>query len=137
MDTVMTSPFSISPSDLLLRIGKADAPLLLDVRRDPAFDASAQMIAGAQRCAPQDVAAWATANKAHVGKSVVVYCVYGHNVSADACSQLRALGFDALALAGGIQGGEDGADSPADIAAWRTVKLPVIAKVPQAKIASS
>ncbi len=137
MDTVITSPFSISPADLLPRIGTADAPVLLDVRRDAAFEASPQMIAGSQRCAPQDVAAWAAANEAQRGKTVVVYCVYGHNVSADACSQLRALGFDGLALAGGIQGGEDGADSLADIAAWRAVKLPVIAKAPQAKIIAS
>jgi rhodanese-related sulfurtransferase len=121
----MTSPFSISPSDLLPRLGTAQAPVLLDVRRDAAFEASPQMIAGALRCAPQDVAAWAAANAALREREVVVYCVYGHNVSADACSQLRARGFNAVALAGGIQGGEDGVDSPADIAAWRAVKLPV------------
>jgi rhodanese-related sulfurtransferase len=125
MDTVMTSPFSISPSDLLPRIGTAQAPVLLDVRRDPAFDASPQVIAGAQRCAPQDVEAWSAANAALRAREIVVYCVYGHNVSADACSQLRALGFNAVTLAGGIKGGEDGVDSPADIAAWRAVKLPV------------
>jgi rhodanese-related sulfurtransferase len=124
MDTVMTSPFSISPSDLLPRLHAADAPVLLDVRRDAAFDASPHLIAGAKRCAPQDVAAWAAANQAQRGKTVVVYCVYGYNVSADACSQLRALGFDALALAGGIQGGEDDVDWPADIAAWRASALP-------------
>jgi rhodanese-related sulfurtransferase len=119
----MTSPFSISPSDLLPRLGTAQAPVLLDVRRDAAFEASPQMIAGAQRCAPQDVAAWAQTNSTLKDQPIVVYCVYGHNVSADACSQLRALGFNAAALAGGIQGGEDGVDSPADIAAWRAVKL--------------
>jgi rhodanese-related sulfurtransferase len=137
MDTVMTSLFSISPSDLLPRLGTAQAPVLLDVRRDAAFEASTHMIAGAQRCPPQDVEAWAADNQAHIGKPVVVYCVYGHNVSADVCSQLRAVGFNALALAGGIQGGEDGTDSPADIALWRAVKLPVLAKVPQAKIIAS
>ena len=86
------------------------------------------MIAGAQRCAPQDVAAWAAAHEAQRGKTVVVYCVYGHNVSHEAWSQLRTLGFDALALAGGIQGGEDGVDAPSDIALWRATVLPHQAK---------
>ncbi len=120
----MTSPFSISPSDLLPRLGTAQAPVLLDVRRDAAFEASPQMIVGAQRCAPRDVAAWAAANAALREREIVVYCVYGHNVSADACSQLRDLGFNAMALAGGIQGGEDGVDSLAQIAAWRATALP-------------
>ncbi len=120
----MTSSFSISPSDLLQRIDTADAPVLLDVRRDAAFDASAHMIAAAQRCAPDDVAAWAAAKSALLGKKVVVYCVYGHQVSQGAAEQLRALGFQALFLAGGIEGGEDGVDSPADIATWRATQLP-------------
>jgi rhodanese-related sulfurtransferase len=120
----MTSPFSISPSDLLPLLGTAQSPVLLDVRRDPAFEASPQMIAGAQRCAPQNLAAWAQANPSLKDQTVVVYCVYGHNVSADACSQLRDLGFNAMALTGGIQGGEDGVDSPADIATWRATALP-------------
>jgi rhodanese-related sulfurtransferase len=124
MDTAMTTPFSISPTDLLPLFGTANAPILLDVRRDVPFEVAAFMLAGAQRCAPQNVAAWGAANASKRDQDVVVYCVYGHNVSADACSQLRALGFNAVALAGGFQGGEDGVDSPQDIAAWRAAKLP-------------
>jgi rhodanese-related sulfurtransferase len=124
MDTAMTSPFSISPSDLLPRLGTANAPVLLDVRRDAPFEAASTLLAGAQRCAPQDVAVWGAANATKRDQDVVVYCVYGHNVSADACGQLRALGFNALALAGGIQGGQDGVDSPADISTWRATALP-------------
>ena len=121
----MTTPFSISPSELLPRLGTAHAPVLLDVRRDAPFEASASMLVGAQRCAPQNVAAWAEAHDQQRDQAIVVYCVYGHNVSADACSQLRALGWNAVALAGGIQGGEDGVDSPADIAVWRGTALPM------------
>jgi rhodanese-related sulfurtransferase len=128
MDTAMTTPFSISPSDLLPRMGTATAPMLLDVRRDAAFEAAVFILAGAQRCAPQNVEAWGSANATKRDQDLVVHCVYGHNVSADACSQLRALGFNAFVLAGGIQGGEDGADSPEDIAAWRSVKLPLMPK---------
>jgi rhodanese-related sulfurtransferase len=125
MDTAMTTHFSISPSDLLPRLGTANAPALLDVRRDAAFEAASTMLAGAKRCAPQEIATWAAANAARRDQTVVVYCVYGHNVSADACDQLRALGFQALALAGGIQGGEDGVDSPQDITRWRATDLPI------------
>ncbi len=120
----MKSSFSISPSDLLSRIATTPAPVLLDVRRDAAFEASSQMLAGALRCAPQDLATWAATNAALRDTDIVVYCVYGHQVSADACSQLRSLGFSAQALAGGLLGGEDGADSPEDIAAWRAVAWP-------------
>jgi rhodanese-related sulfurtransferase len=127
MDTAMTT-FSISPAELLPRMGSARAPVILDVRRDAAFEAASFMLAGAQRCAPQDVAAWAATHAAQRDQAVVVYCVYGHNVSADACSQLRALGFDAAALTGGIQGGEDGVDSLENIANWRAVTLPLVAK---------
>jgi rhodanese-related sulfurtransferase len=124
MDTVMTSPFSISPSDLLPRMGTAGAPVLLDVRRDAAFEASALMLAGGQRCAPQNLAAWAAENADQRDQTIVVYCVYGHNVSADACAQLRSLGFDAFALSGGLQGGQDGVDSAEDISLWRNSALP-------------
>ena len=124
MDTAMTSSFSIFPSDLLPLMGTAAAPVLLDVRRDAAFEASPQMLAGALRCAPQDISRWAEAHATLRDQTIVVYCVYGHNVSADACSVLRALGFDAFGLAGGIQGGEDGVDSASDIATWRATSLP-------------
>ncbi|MFM7330062.1 MAG: chromate resistance protein ChrB domain-containing protein, partial [Brachymonas sp.] len=105
-------------------VGTAAAPVLLDVRRDAAFAASTQILAGAQRCAPQDIARWAALHEAVRDQTVVVYCVYGHNVSKDACSQLRALGFNAHVLAGGFQGGEDGVDAASDIGTWRAASLP-------------
>ncbi len=120
----MTSAFSISPAELFPLMGTAQAPLLLDVRREKPFEASPHMLAGAQHCAPEKVTDWAADNAALRGKTVVVYCVYGHNVSDDACSQLRALGFDAFALSGGIQGGEDGVDAPENIAVWGATALP-------------
>ena len=110
----------ISPQELAARMGLADAPLLLDVRRENKFLESRYLLAGARRYAPEDVAAFATSQRAALGhREVVVYCVYGHNVSADAVATLRAAGWNARALAGGIEGGEDGVDSPQDIAQWR------------------
>jgi hypothetical protein len=61
---------------------------------------------------------------------VVVYCVYGHHVGAGAAATLRAAGWKARALAGGMEGGEDGVDDPQDIAQWRMQRPPVIAKRP-------
>ena len=116
MDTSILSVPLISPQELAARMGRADTPLLLDVRREGKFLESAHLIAGAQRCAPEDVAAFAVSQPQ---REVVVYCVYGHNVSADAVTELRAAGWNAYALAGGIEGGEDGVDTPQDIAQWR------------------
>lgn len=124
MDTAArpVPPFSpvvppvVSPVDLRARLGRADAPLLLDVRREARFAESPRLLAGAQRCAPEDVARLA---QTQPPREVVVYCVYGHNVSDDAAATLRAAGWPAFALAGGIEGGQDGVDAPDAIAQWR------------------
>lgn len=116
MDTSASSVAFISPQDLAARMGRPDAPLLLDVRGDQPFRASPRILAGSRHCNPEDVAAFAVSQPA---RDVVVYCVYGHSVSADAARTLRAAGWSAQALAGGIEGGEDGVDAPAQIAQWR------------------
>ncbi|MBC7438320.1 MAG: hypothetical protein H7332_19870 [Bdellovibrionales bacterium] len=117
------SPISrLSPSDLALRIDTPDAPLVLDVRREAGFAMSAYIIAGALRCLPEDVAAFASAGPP---REAVVYCVYGHNVSEEAALTLQAAGWTAHQLAGGIEGGEDGVDAPEDIAAWRAAVAPL------------
>jgi rhodanese-related sulfurtransferase len=132
MDTAIENPSSsdsssatCSPAELSALIGRADAPLILDVRREPKFAASTRTIAGAVRCAPEQIEAFA---RQHPPQSVVVYCVYGHNVSEDAAKALNAAGWNARALAGGIEGGEDGVDTPENIALWRSQGLPTVAK---------
>jgi len=122
-----SSPSFISPQDLAARMGRADAPLLLDVRREAKFRESPRLLAGARYCAPEDVAAFAASQPP---REVVVYCVYGHNVSADAVAELRTAGWNARALAGGIEGGEDGVDVPQDITLWRAQRPPMITKRP-------
>jgi rhodanese-related sulfurtransferase len=126
-DSVLSSLAPIPPQILAARMGRAGAPLLLDVRRDEKFQASARMLAGAQRCAPEDVAAFAASQPP---REVVVYCVFGHNVSADAVATLRAAGWNAHALAGGMEGGEEGVDTPQDIAQWRGNAMPSMTKRP-------
>jgi len=117
---VPSLPLSISPQELAARMGRADAPLLLDVRREDKFLESRHMLAGALHCAPEDLAAFAVSQLPSQGqREVVVYCAYGHDLSADAVATLRAAGWNARMLAGGIEGGEDGVDTPQDIAQWR------------------
>jgi len=120
-------PLSISPSELQARLGRADAPLLLDVRRTPRFAESEWLVPGAQHCAPEDVAALA---RAQAPREVVAYCVYGHEVSHEAAAVLQAAGWNARFLAGGIEGGEPGVDAQDAIAQWRAAPVPRIRKRP-------
>jgi rhodanese-related sulfurtransferase len=92
--------FSILAEDLYQRLGSASAPIVVDVRRTPSFDADDRMIIGALRCPPDDIAAWQRNRKAD--RPVVVYCVRGHEVSREAAKTLRSLGIDGRYLTGGI-----------------------------------
>ena len=116
-----TSVPSISPPELNALLGRADAPLLLDVRRRPRFEESERLLPGARYCAPENVAQLA---RSEPRRRAVVYCVYGHNVSEDAVRTLREAGWDVRALAGGIEGGEPGVDAPGAIASWRATPVP-------------
>lgn len=127
VDTVSVPIPSVSPQELAARIGRADTPVLLDVRRAPAFRESPLRLAGALRCDPADVAAFAAAQPP---RDVVVYCVYGHSVSAEAVATLRAAGWPAARLEGGISGGEAGVDTPGDMARWRTQPVPTVRQRP-------
>jgi rhodanese-related sulfurtransferase len=88
--------FSISADDLYRRLGTAAAPLVVDVRRTPAYDADDRVIVGAVRCAPDEVAEWA--HKHADRRLVVTYCVHGHEVSQQAAETLRGVGIDARYL---------------------------------------
>lgn len=118
----------ISRPDLMGLLARPNPPLVLDVRRTAAWEASAVRVAHALHCPPEQLAA-------HIQRqspqSVVVYCVFGHQVSQQACAQLRAAGWDAYCLWGGILGGEDGVDSPADCTAMRQHPLPLVSNSAQ------
>ena len=80
MDTV-----SIDPRTLYSQLGSPRSPLVLDVRRDKAFADDDCLIASALR--PEgDLAAFAGQHAA--GRTVVAYCVRGHEVSQDAARAL-------------------------------------------------
>lgn len=84
--------------------GHADVPgaLVLDVRRAGVFAQATQMMPGARWCDPATVGQWST--DLPRDQLVVVYCVYGHEVSRAAVLRLRAAGVDARYLRGGLDG---------------------------------
>jgi len=95
-------PASISARDLYGAIGASAAPLVFDVRRAAGYDADDRMLVGALRRVPGEVGQWA--QDVPTGRSVVVYCQQGHEVSQEAAAALQASGIDARYLAGGIAG---------------------------------
>jgi rhodanese-related sulfurtransferase len=127
MDTAIDSTQALSPAALHHLLGRADTPLILDVRCEAQFTSDQRIVASAVRCAPENVETFA---RQHSPREVLVYCVYGHNVSEDAARTLRATGWRASTLAGGIEGGEGGVDAPQAIAQWRAQAVPTIAKRP-------
>lgn len=98
MDTESTS---ISPEQFLAMLGRADAPLVLDVRREERFRESGRILPGAIRCAPQEVPGFASGRGA---QRAIVYCVHGLEVGAQAAADLRSAGLAAAYLQGGIEG---------------------------------
>jgi rhodanese-related sulfurtransferase len=117
----MLSPaYSISPKDLWHLIGTADAPQLVDVRRQDFYAKSPQLLPGA---------IWRDAGKVHQWSAeldrtrpMVAACKAGHEMSQTTIAQLRADGFDARVLEGGYQ-------------AWETAGLPIVAKAQLDRIA--
>ncbi len=76
--------------------------LLLDVRRAGVFEQAPTLLPGAQWRDPVAVGDWA--RELPADREIVVYCVYGHEVSRATALRLRALGLQARFLQGGIAG---------------------------------
>ena len=105
MDTV-----SIEPRTLYSLLGSPNAPLVVDVRKDAAYEEDPHLIAGAVR--PQgDLTAFVQRHAC--GRPVVAYCVKGAEVGIGAASTLAQAGFAASFVAGGLK-------------AWRAERLPTI-----------
>lgn len=94
---------SVTATQLQAELAGSRPPLLIDVRRTPAFRSAKDMAAGALRRDPAFVASWAKSLPG--GAGVVVYCVHGHEVSQDAARALREAGTDARYLEGGLEEG--------------------------------
>ncbi len=92
---------SITTEELQARFGAFPPPTLIDVRRVAAFERDPRVIPGALRRVPEDIDQWSRDPDAW--RSVVVYCVHGHEVSRNAAAALRGAGFAACILEGGFE----------------------------------
>jgi len=90
----------VSPTDLYARLGTASAPLVIDVRRNDAFNTDETMIIGALRRPPEDVEHWK--KELQQDRPVVAYCVHGHEVSQGVTASLHGAGINTNYLEGGI-----------------------------------
>src|SRR3954466_890842 len=103
---------SISAADLRAQIAGKQPPIVIDVRRKAAFNTSREMLGGALRRDPEQLAAWA--KSLPQANSVVVYCVHGHEVSQGAAAALAGMGTEAHYLEGGLEEGWKAAEGALD-----------------------
>ena len=128
METVDTNPsHAVSPAALAALLGQPDTPLILDVRRPERFAQSLYRLPLSQHVAPDALAGWM---RHRTPQAVVLYCVYGHEVSQNAAARLRAAGWDARYLLGGIEGGEPGVDDPGLLTSWQATPAPRLRQRP-------
>ncbi len=76
--------------------------VVFDVRRPASFEQAATMLQGACWRDPASVNQWAPDLPAD--QMIIVYCVYGHEISRAVALRLAAAGLDARFLRGGIEG---------------------------------
>jgi Fe-Mn family superoxide dismutase len=76
--------------------------LVIDVRRAGVFEKAGTVIPGARWRDPATVGTWVA--ELPTDRAVVVYCVFGHEVSRATALRLRAAGLNARYLRGGIDG---------------------------------
>lgn len=105
---------SLTSSDLMQERAAGRFPIVIDVRRPERYAGDSRIIQGAIRRRPDTVADWGRDLR---GQDVVVYCVFGHEVSQEAAAALRGLGIAARYLEGGIE-------------TWRAAYLPEAQKPP-------
>jgi rhodanese-related sulfurtransferase len=92
---------AISFSELRSALGERQPPIVLDVRRRPAYKDATDTVAGALRRDPDAVGSWMkTLPRA---SSVVAYCVHGREVSQGVAKALDEHGIRARYLEGGIE----------------------------------
>jgi rhodanese-related sulfurtransferase len=91
----------ISVTELRSALAGNNPPIVIDVRRRPAYTESDATIAGALRRDPEEVRGWAKSLPR--ASTVVVYCVRGHEVSQSAAAALKEVGIVARYLEGGFE----------------------------------
>jgi rhodanese-related sulfurtransferase len=90
----------ISSHELNELVGTSKCPIILDVRRKAVFAAANTRIASAYWHEAGSIEA--AADLINPEQGAIVYCAHGHNVSALAAAQLRAIGVAVRVLEGGI-----------------------------------
>lgn len=113
MDTARRAiPTALAPTELYRLLGSPRCPLIIDVRKKPAFDEDPCMLPGALHVAPEAIAIWPAPTHA---RTLVVYCAHGQEVSQAAAKALAGRGFHVCWLEGGI-------------ALWQEMGLPLLRK---------
>jgi len=125
------TPISFSKLQAAIRSGQP--PLVIDVRKRPAFIVATDMIVGALWRAPERVSAWA--GELPGASQVVVYCGHGHEVSQGVARALTERGIATRYLEGGIEqgwraaGGEFDHKPAAANTRWVTRERPKIDRI--------
>jgi len=101
---------TITPSELLRLLDHGENPQILDVCLPEDIARRENLIPGALFLRPEDIRQ--VAGELPRDRPVVVYCIYGFQVSGEATAELRRRGIDAKRLAGGL-------------AAWRAMAGPL------------
>jgi rhodanese-related sulfurtransferase len=120
VEEIMRLGFFISPTDVWSRIGTADAPRILDVRRREAYEAAAGVIPGSVWADPATHRD--SIQMLDRTRPVVVACKGGHELSQMVAAALRQQGVAASVLAGGYAG-------------WSEAGLPLIDKAARDRFA--
>src|SRR5258708_21402823 len=128
-----TSAASLSSNERWAVLPDGRPPLIIDVRRKPAFRAATDMIAGALWRDPERVDEWA--GELPRASRVVAYCVHGQEVSQGVAKALVGRGLSAQYLQGGIEEGWEAAGGALDRKAarantrWVTRERPKIDRI--------
>ncbi|MBX4894633.1 Fe-Mn family superoxide dismutase [Rhizobium bangladeshense] len=101
----------VAPEDLLARLQRKEDLVVLDVCLADDLPKRSDMLPDAIARPSETIAGWA--DQLPQDKPIVVYCIYGFQVSGNAVAELRRRGLDARALAGGI-------------AAWHAIGGPTV-----------
>lgn len=91
---------TITPDDLKALLGSGQSVTLLDVRRKADLDADPVKLPGARWCDPDKIGEWS--KHLSQAETIVVYCAHGRSISNSVIDYLRANGFGARFIAGGI-----------------------------------
>lgn len=123
---------SISAAALRQSLNTDQPPLVIDVRKTPAFLDAPDLIRGALRRDPLRLEDWAKTLPA--AARVVVYCVHGHEVSRGARETLAGAGIEASFLEGGIEhwreaGGELARKPRGATTRWVTRERPKVDRI--------